>query len=111
MDLFSLLVLLFFLIMVLILLVLVMVTVYKQYTNIVARIATLLIGIFLSGLVVVLWRDVVIGGPEKINRRRMKRELKSYYIKEIFPVISIGLAGLVVVSELGDKTSALDSEK
>ena len=111
MDLFSLLVLLFFLIMVLILLFLFMVIVYTQYTNTVARIATLLIGFFLSGLVVVLWRDIVIGGPEKINRRRMKRLLKSYYIKEIFPVLSIGLAGFVVVSELGDKSSDLDLEK
>ena len=89
-----------------------MVTVYKQYTNIVARIATLLIGIFLSGLVVVLWRDVVIGGPEKINRRRMKRLLKKHkYLELLLPVSSVGLAGFVVVSELGDKTSALDSEK
>lgn len=102
MDLFFLLGMIFFLIMALILLFLFMITVYTQYTNITARIATLLIGIFLSGLVVVLWRDIVIGGPEKINRRRMKRLLKKHkYLEWLLPVISVGFAGWVVVSELG----------
>ena len=102
MDLFSLLGLIFFLIMALILLFLFMITVYTQCTNITAKIATLLIGIFLSGLVIVFWRDIAIGGPEKINRRRMKRLLKRHkYVKWLFPVLSMGLAGMIVVSELG----------
>ena len=102
MDLFSLLGLIFFLIMALILLFLFMVTVYTQSTSTVAKIATLLIGIFLSGLVVVFWRDITIGGPEKINRRRMKRLLKKHkYLEWLLPVISVGFAGWVVVSELG----------
>lgn len=101
MDLFSLLGLIFFLIMTLILLFLFIVTVYKQYTSTVAKIATLLIGIFLSGLVVVFWRDIAIGGPEKINRRRMKRLLKRHkYVKWLFPVLSMVCAGAVVVYEL-----------
>ena len=103
MDLFSLLGLIFFLIMALILLFLFMVTVYTQYTSTVAKIATLLIGIFLSGLVIVFWRDIAIGGPEKINRRRMKRLLKNHKDLEwLLPVISMVCAGAVVVYELSN---------
>lgn len=103
MDLFFLLGMIFFLIMALILLFLFMITVYTQYTNITARIATLLIGIFLSGLVIVFWRDITIGGPEKINRRRMKRLLKKHkYLEWLLPVISVGFAGAVVVYELSN---------
>lgn len=103
MDLFSLLGLIFFLIMALILLFLFMITVYEEYTSTVAKIATLLIGIFLSGLVVVFWRDITIGGPEKINQRRMKRLLKNHKDLEwLLPVISMVCAGAVVVYELSN---------
>lgn len=103
MDLFFLLGMIFFLIMVLILLFLFIVTVYTQYTNITARIATLLIGIFLSGLVVVFWRDITIGGPEKINRRRMKRLLKKHkYLEWFLPVLSMVCARAVVLYELSN---------
>ena len=103
MDLFFLLGMIFFLIMALILLFLFIITVYEEYTSTVAKIATLLIGIFLSGLVIVFWRDITIGGPEKINRRRMKRLLKKHKVLEwLLPVISMVCAGAVVVYELSN---------
>lgn len=102
MDLFFLLGMIFFLIMALILLFLFIVTVYEEYTSTVAKIATLLIGIFLSGLVVVFWRDITIGGPEKINRRRMKRLLKKHNLEWLLPILSMVCAGAVVLYELSN---------